>query len=277
MMKIDTVYAFTREKKGGNPAGVCLYEGALSKAQMQEKAFEMGLSETVFLKRRAEDAFDVGFFTPNKEIELCGHATLGGFGYLFQKGMIPKGTYTQHTKAGALPVFIGDGGKVWMKQNPFRQEALRDVAPLVASLGLENGDLDFQVVPIIGDTGVRDILIGLRHRAVLERLKPDFEKITKISEKQRVTGYHVFVRAQEGVIYCRNFAPLYGILEESATGTSNGALGAYLVSLGFGEKEEEMCMHQGMWMDAPSQIFVRISKIHEVWVGGHVTLRENME
>ena len=108
-------------------------------------------------------------------------------------------------------------------------------------------------------------------------MKPDMEKIKIISQKYGVVGYHVF--ALESLYganaNCRNFAPLYEIPEESATGTSNGALGCYLYHYGKinAGQESNIVFEQGYSMKRPSEILVSLTvkenEIHEVRVGGN--------
>lgn len=96
-----------------------------------------------------------------------------------------------------------------------------------------NIDIDSFVenLPIqIVSTGLRDIIIPLKNKEVLESIKPNFNSIAKLSKEYNVVGYHIFTleSLDDEIIHCRNLAPLYGIDEESATGTSNGALSCYL-------------------------------------------------
>ena len=76
-------------------------------------------------------------------------------------------------------------------------------------------------------TGLKDILVPIKNAQLLQDLQPNFEKIKLLSQKYGVIGMHLFALSEENII-CRNFAPLYDIDEEAATGTSNGALACYL-------------------------------------------------
>ena len=103
------------------------------------------------------------------------------------------------------------------------------------------------------------------------------EKIKQISRKYNAVGYHVFaLESLHGAnANCRNFAPLYDIPEESATGTSNGALGCYLYHYGKinDEKASNLVIEQGYSMKKPSEIMVSLTvkknEIFEVKVGGN--------
>ena len=88
------------------------------------------------------------------------------------------------------------------------------------------------------------------------RIKPDFDALSKLSEKLNVVGVHAFALSEEPGIraYCRNFAPLYGIDEEAATGTSNGALTYYLYKQNILKKGDASTFLQGESMGRPSKI-----------------------
>ena len=87
-----TVYqvdAFTHELFKGNPAGVCIYEKVLDVTLMQNIALEMNLSETAFVRNMGNN-FEIRYFTPEVEVDLCGHATLSSAHIMFETGIVPK-------------------------------------------------------------------------------------------------------------------------------------------------------------------------------------------
>ena len=117
-MKIYVVDAFTDVIFGGNPAGVVILpEGAdfPDDETCIKTAAEMRYSETAFIKRLGEKEFNIRYFTPAKEVELCGHATIGSFAALRYGGYIGDGTYLNHTISGDIYVDV-DGD--W--RNPSR-------------------------------------------------------------------------------------------------------------------------------------------------------------
>jgi PhzF family phenazine biosynthesis protein len=143
---------------------------------------------------------------------------------------------------------------------------------IAASLGIEKEDLN-QALPIqIVSTGLRDIMIPVNSLSVLKQLKPNFSHIKEISEKYQVIGYHVFTleTVHDSTAHCRNFAPLYDINEESATGTANAALACYLEQ--YGLKGNPFIFEQGYVMDRPSEIIVQLERnatgLTNVSVGG---------
>src|SRR6516164_7424478 len=100
-MKIFVVDAFTDHAFGGNPAGVVLGHG--DDAWMQRLAAEMKHSETAFLRRHDDGSYDLRWFTPEVEVDLCGHATLAGAHVLYSTGSVPTDvTVVFHTRSGEL-------------------------------------------------------------------------------------------------------------------------------------------------------------------------------
>jgi PhzF family phenazine biosynthesis protein len=127
-------------------------------------------------------------------------------------------------------------------------------------------------------TGLRDILIAVNHVDVLSKIIPDFQLIAEISKANLVVGYHVFALepdAEAALAECRNFAPLYDIPEESATGTSNGALLCYLHKYNqlSDPNDTIYTIRQGYTMNRPSEIRAKLTldisnEITEIQVGG---------
>jgi PhzF family phenazine biosynthesis protein len=127
----------------------------------------------------------------------------------------------------------------------------------------------------IWSTGLMDILLPINSRSDLNNMSVDFNALKKLSERFEVVGVHAFA-IEDSQIYARNFAPLYGIDEESATGTSNGALIAYLNHHVKGDLYHEAMILQGETMGNLSKIYAKyhIAENNKVciWVGGNATL-----
>jgi PhzF family phenazine biosynthesis protein len=266
--------AFTQSIKGGNPAGVVLNAENLSEVQMQQLAGTIGFSETAFVTSSDKADYKLRFFTPNAEVDLCGHATIAAFSLLLKKGMVQAGEYTQETKAGILKIKINNN-TVYMQQSMPQFFEIIDGEELLSCLGIDKIDLESNLPIQVVSTGLKDIFVPLKNEQLLQNLKPDMAKIEAISKKFNVVGLHVFAADSNTskAAICRNFAPLYGIPEESATGTSNGALACYLYKYGrLINAEEEAIFQQGIYMSKPSEIRARLvvidDKLQEIWVGG---------
>lgn len=275
MIKIYQMDAFTDKPFSGNPAGVVPNADGLNEQQMLMIAKEMNLSETAFVFQGDERCdFEVRFFTPTEEVDLCGHATIATFSLLKELGKFEKDEVTQKTKAGILSVKVIDDNTILMKQaEPKKIE--KDLAKkrLLEAMKLEEKDYGISGLmeeAEIWTTGLKDILMPVKSKEALKAMNPDMSKLTELSNDLDVIGLHAFA-IEDDIFYARNFAPACGIPEEAATGTSNGALGACLHSKGYkGLKTLSFTVNQGMWMNSPSQIDVSVLDLEnpEVWVGG---------
>lgn len=299
-MKVDVyiVNSFTLEGKGGNPAGIVYdWQSQLGEKEMQEIAQRMGLSETAFVRTGSLDAdFDLRFFTPTDEVPLCGHATIASFWLMSLQERLSKVNLLQKTSAGILNISINqtpDKTYVWMTQSipkqiktnmPFNHDFLT---------AFPNAEIDPRLPIEIWSTGLNDILLPIKTREDLNNLETNMDAISAISKDHDVVGVHAFVSSSDSqVIYARNFAPLYGIDEESATGTSNGALTAYLAHhYNFKQRLDNISAFpytveyevlQGEVMANPSLIYTKLDYLATdneptIWVGGTCSLMEIKE
>lgn len=275
-IKAYTLNSFAKCIEGGNPAGVVLNADVLSEDDMKKVAGIIGFSETAFVMKSDLADFKVRFFTPNEEVDICGHATIATFNILLNKGYIEPGKYAQETKAGVLSVEIKEDLSIMMNQNTpsycqtICKQEIADSLNITTAEMIE--DLPIQIV----STGLRDILIPIKNIDMVNSIKPNFQKVSKISSKYNTIGYHIFtLESLNGSdAYCRNLAPLYGIPEESATGTSNGALACYLFKNGKIKSDHayHIVIEQGYSMGKPSEIIVDLTtegkEVFEVKVGG---------
>lgn len=278
-MKFQIVDAFSDEIFGGNPAGVVLLNDGQefpSDAIMLKTAAELRYSETAFIKKIEQGKFNIRYFTPASEVDLCGHATIGSFGAMMEWGIIEDGgNYILETLAGRLKVQIADGFIFMEMGEPVNKGTIDDEkkkAELAAVMGIKTEDIIMN--PDLISTGLPDIMMGVSSKQVLNDIKPDFPALSKLSEVYQVTGVHAFALTEEGsgvTANCRNFAPLYDIDEEAATGTSNGALTFYLYEKGIIKPEETNLFVQGEAMNRPSKIMSRLSIEDgktKIYVGG---------
>ncbi|EAE7282393.1 PhzF family phenazine biosynthesis protein [Listeria monocytogenes] len=261
--------AFSKNNKGGNKAGVVLNEPTLATAQKMAIAKQLGYAETAFLTESNCADFKLEYFTPKEEVALCGHATIGTFAILMHLNKIHKNQYTIETNSGVLTITIKED-TIFMEQN---QPTFYDIIPpnnLTGCFDLNslNANYPIQIV----STGLKDILIPVKSEADLYALEPDFEKVKEVSKQYEVVGMHLYTFSDDRII-CRNFAPLFDINEEAATGTSNGALACYLYQHQYLQKELYV-FEQGHSLHSPSEILVKLdvtgnNEIARVYVGGN--------
>lgn len=284
-MKFYIADAFTRNLFGGNPAGVVILDEGSDFPRdevMIKTAAELRYSETAFVKRIDGNSFNTRYFTPAAEVELCGHATIAAFSCLADAGLLaPESTCRNITKAGELEITpAGDSVFMDMAAPQFLGEISdpQELDELYSIMGLDVSEaLPDGMLPQIISTGLSDIIMPVATRDELAAINPDFPALSALSEARSVTGVHAFtleggtldcscasdtvcgtgpMGSAEAAAYCRNFAPLYDIDEEAATGTASGALTFYLLRGGFIGPGEYTFL-QGEAMGRPSRIICR--------------------
>jgi PhzF family phenazine biosynthesis protein len=213
---IHTVDAFTDRAFGGNPAGVCLLETPRDEEWMQSVAREMNHSETAFLSPHEGDGFDLRWFTPVREVNLCGHATLASAHVLWENGVLgPRATARFHTRSGVLAAVQRDGA-IEMDFPARPPKAAEPPAGLLEALGAK---------AVWSGRNVDDWLIEVESESVVRGLKPDFAKLAKVDAR----GAVVTSRAQQSGadFVSRFFAPRFGVDEDPVTGSAHCALAPY--------------------------------------------------
>lgn len=245
MKNIYRVYqidSFTQERLAGNPAGVVTNADGLSDRQMQRIARELNNSETAFMFYADDDTYDVKvrFFTPTKEVPICGHATIAAHYARAIENHFGTTRVLQKTGAGILPVDIikeKDDYKIIMTQGKIEVNgALPDKAQqaLITALGINRDDIIKECPIAIASTGHSKVMVGINDINMLHSLRPNMDGLMKLSNEIGCNGYYVFTMDQNEspMIHGRMFAPAIGINEDPVTGNANGPLGAYLVHYG---------------------------------------------
>lgn len=253
--------AFTDDPEGGNPAGVVLDASALSEAEMQKIAADLGYSETAFATKRADGAYDVRYFSPAAEVPFCGHATIAtGVALAEREG---PGLRTFHTPAGTVPVRTDerDGAitatltsvvpHVEPVPNDLQDQALH-------ALGYAEEDLDPDLPPRIGFAGARHLILSANSRERLSRLDYDFEALKQAMLAHDITTVDLVYREDERTYHARNPFPVGGVVEDPATGAAAAAFGAYLRELRLVTPPTTVTIHQGVDMGRPSLLTVEI-------------------
>lgn len=269
LMKISVYVAsaFSKDHKGGNKAGVVFIENTLTTTQKMAIAKQLGYAETAFISESEIADYKFEYFTPKEEVDLCGHATIGSFTILMHLNKLFKDRYTIETNSGVLTITIKDD-IIFMEQNKPKFYDVVSPNELIDCIDIKAIDNKYPIQ--IVSTGLKDILIPITSETQLHALQPNFENIKEISKDYHVVGMHLYTFNDDRII-CRNFAPLYDINEEAATGTSNGALACYLYEQHNLQKEIYV-FEQGYSLHSPSEILVKLAtnnhKIEKVYVGG---------
>jgi len=209
------VDAFASGPFTGNPAAVCLLESSADAGWMQSVAAEMNLSETAFLVPR-EDGFDLRWFTPITEVDLCGHATLASAHVLWETEWLPGNEPARfHSRSGVLTA-TRTGNWIEMDFPATPPE------PIEPPPGLS--DLLGSVPRYVGRTPF-DLFVELTDEEELHELSPDFAALSELP----VRGFIVTTRSADDQydFLSRFFAPAAGVQEDPVTGSAHCALAPY--------------------------------------------------
>ncbi len=269
------VNSFTQNGTGGNPAGVVLHADHLSNDERLQIAQAVGYSETAFVSRDDEVDFALAFFTVTGEVDFCGHATLAAFSTMYQAGIITEGSYRQRTKAGILAVTIEANGHIVMEQKLPEYRGEFSYEQISALIGLDSIILESTRLPIeVISTGLADMIVPVPY-GYLDNIQVNQNLTSDFCKKYDVVSIHAFELCDQTSMLtasCRNFAPLFGIPEESATGSASGALACYLSKHLSRTLLNDFTFEQGRAMECVSKITASVESselgITKVSVGG---------
>ena len=287
---------FTTMPFGGNPVAVIPDAQGLSDLELQQIAREMNLSETVFVLPPTEPAaaVKIRIFTPTQEIPFAGHPVIGAFYVLGKLKRFPVEEPTTRAlyecNIGLFPVDVhlrgGEIHRVVMSQpKPVflgTIDSVQDVFEISNALGLAKRIITDTQYPIeVVSTGLPVIIVPVRTLTAVKSIVPNTVAINDLCAKHGANGLMVFttitVEALSSV-HTRMFASPIGVVEDPATGSASGALGAYLVQHGAVEVRPvtEITAEQGYEIDRPSRIFIEVESdddaIQAVKVGGQAVM-----
>jgi len=221
-ISVEIVNAFIDGDVGGNLAGVVLDADNLSSEQKLQVAKLVGLSETAFISQSSIATVKLEFFTPERQIPHCGHATIAVFSRLSELGKISNGRMSKETIDGIREIIV-NGDMAYMEQLAPKYSVIKDFEAIRLSLNLLD-DFDLKSARIV-DTGNAFLLIPFQNSTAVAAVQPEYSAIQKISKQYNLIGYYIFsmeTAFQHRDAGTRMFAPRYGILEESATGMAAG-------------------------------------------------------
>ncbi len=283
-MKFLIADAFTETTFGGNPAGIVLLPEGTDFPTDEicvKTAAELRYSETAFIKILGNHEFQIRYFTPAAEVDLCGHATIASFYALMYLGIIEKNcSCINHTLAGDLNIEVKDGFIMMDMASPEEISVMSDpdqIKELYDIMGAAYDSTMNLPAPRMISTGLPDIMMPVSDLAALNEIEPDMKALSALSERYGVVGVHAFtLRCEDGVTaHARNFAPLYDIDEEAATGTSSGAMTYYFYLNDLIDAKSDCKFIQGEKMDRPSVILSEIDASGEscqIKVGGSAVI-----
>jgi PhzF family phenazine biosynthesis protein len=213
--RFTQVDAFTNKPFSGNPAAVCVLPAPRDELWMQSVAREMNLSETAFLYMQG-DGYNLRWFTPAVEVDLCGHATLASAHVLWEEGFLKPTEHARFFTRSGLLTAGRDGDWIEMDFPATPEESTAPHPDLAKALG---------VSPTYVGKNRFDYLVEVDSEETVKNLRPDFSLLKNTSDRGVIV---TSVSKSEGFDFVsRFFAPAVGIDEDPATGSSHCCLGPY--------------------------------------------------
>jgi trans-2,3-dihydro-3-hydroxyanthranilate isomerase len=276
------VDVFAEEKYAGNQLAVVRGGAHLSTDEMQRIAREMHFSETTFITAETprEGGFDVRIFTPGSEVPFAGHPTLGTAHIIWEQILKrPADEVALNLKVGQIPVSrrVGSvgalergaseragGWQYWMRQVEPEFRATLERGTVAAVLGLTEADLDprFPVQEV--STGLPHIIVPIRKLEALKRIcvaRSRYDELVATAWAKAILVFCPEPHEAGNHASVRMFADWYGVPEDPATGSGNGALAAYLVQHRYwGEDRIDIRVEQGYEMLRPSRLYLQAAK-----------------
>jgi PhzF family phenazine biosynthesis protein len=211
--------SFTTEKFKGNPAAVCLVETEIAETTMQNIAAEIGFSETAFIQKKGDAVYGIRFFTPKKEIALCGHATLAAAKVIFGLSAISSLVFTN--KDGIQLKIENSEGKIRMEFPCYTLSETKIPDALLHALGIQTA------VYAGYNKEINCLMIEIADSKQLQSLKPDTPKL--LASYKNIAGVLVTAKNNSDSIdyEYRYFWPWIGSDEDPVTGAVQTFLTPY--------------------------------------------------
>ena len=281
-VRVITVDSFTQCRFGGNPAAVIPEASAIPQMYYPQIANEINLAQTAFVDEIEKDMYYIEFYTPNREINFSGHATIAAFYVLGRMGFIrpiENGKKIVHAKlkngqildveieydnyeAGLVSILSPEITISDKFTDIINKKSIRKV------LRIKESDIS---EVIIGEAFQGDIFVSLKNKEVLDSLRVDPWALRALNEKTGTQGLFAMTEEIEKPklhTYARYFSPLFGIMEEAATGSSAVVAGKILLDK---KNIENIEIYQGQTMKRPARIDVEY-RDGNIWMSGHSRL-----
>lgn len=281
-VRVITVDSFTQCRFGGNPAAIIPEASAIPQMYYPQIANEINLAQTAFVDEIEKDMYYIEFYTPNREINFSGHATIAAFYVLGRMGFIrpiENGKKIVHAKlknGQILDVEIEyDNYEAGLVSILSPEITINDkFSDIINKLSLRKvlkiKESDISEV-IIGEAFQGDIFVSLKNKEVLDSLRVDPWALRALNEKTNTQGLFAMTEGIEKPklhTYARYFSPLFGIMEEAATGSSAVVAGKILLDR---RNIENIEIYQGQMMKRPAKIDIEY-RDGKLWMSGHSRL-----
>ena len=211
-IKLYQVDAFTDKLFSGNPAAVCILDTWLDDELMQSIGNENNLAETAFVVPKGKD-FEIRWFTPTVEVDLCGHATLASAFVLFNIHHFPDSVIRFHSPRSGRLAVEKKGDMLFLD---FPTDTL-EILPEEQNDVMEKC---IGIKPIESYKGKTDYIAVIENESLLKNLQPDLNEVSKLKAR----GLIVTAKGDEVDFVSRFFAPQSGINEDPVTGSAHTSL-----------------------------------------------------
>lgn len=273
--RILRLSAFPFEGRGGNPAGIVLDATELGDADMLSVAKDVGYSETAFLFPGIQNRHRVRYFSPEMEVDFCGHATIAAAVALSEAS--GAGTYIFETNTGEVEVTVtGVSGafQAELRSAIGQVTQLADdlLSQLLEIFGWSHDDLASEFTPMISHAGNSHPVLVLESQTTMATLDYNFEALQKLSRKNHWPTVQLIARETQGIWRSRNPFAFGGVYEDPATGSAAAAFGVYLRETGHAEVGDSFQIKQGFEMGQPCLLTVTIDPHGAKVSGGTLTI-----
>ena len=281
-VRVITVDSFTQCRFGGNPAAIIPEASAIPQMYYPQIANEINLAQTAFVDEIEKDMYYIEFYTPNREINFSGHATIGAFYVLGRMGFIrpiENGKKLVHAKLKNGQIL-----DVEIEYNNYEASLVSILSPEINFNNKYNDIINKESIRkvlkikesdissvVIGGSFQDDIFVTLKNKEVLDSLRVDPWGLKALNENTNTQGLYAMTEEIEKPklhIYARYFSPLFGIMEEAATGSSGVVAGKIMLDK---MKVDKIEIYQGQMMKRPAKIDIE-NRDGKIWLSGHSRL-----
>lgn len=284
MKRFYTTYlvsAFSDRAFMGNSTGVVIDDGGLTDSEMENIAKDINQSVIVFVRELDRDRYLTRFFTPDGEINLCGHATVATFYALAENEYIKSEDegikkIIQHTKIGKIPVELeyqnGKIENIYMNLDIKLEEKFNNIERVLKILNLSEDDIGLEIFKNAEmekiSTGTCDIIVPVKNEKVLSAIVLDKDEAIKFSKEENIISIHAFTTEDGKEVKQRTFSPIIGADEEFGSGTSTAATMHYLKANEIGQSDSIVAI-QGDYIGRISKVLTSLGKSDDkIRVGG---------
>jgi PhzF family phenazine biosynthesis protein len=276
------VKSFTKNQSRGTPTGIVPDADNLSDEQLLQIAKKLSYSESAFIQKSEKANYKNRFFSPEKEISLCAHATLAAFHILIETKKLSfenkkELSIVQETLAGILPVTgYRDGLIVMTQKNPEFFTPEKDRRLVAHLIGVSSRMILNQTIQVVS-TGTPKLIVPIVSLDALMKIQPNLEEIKEYCRKTEARGVYCYTTEtidSDSDFHARQFNPLAGINEDPITGVAAGALGAYIRKYKLSNKTK-FTIEQGYKLNKAGKMIVDVSS--NIKVGGYCVTVEKEE